>query len=98
MDTAPLRSYLAGCSTPVTYAKAARDLGGIRINELTQLLERAMEEDAHLGLPFIAARVISRAGPIPARGFFDKARALGRHVDAPETFHAAELAALSRLP
>ncbi len=68
------------------------------MNTLTQLLEITMEEDTALNLPFIAARVISRTSPIPARGFFDKAQALGRDVRDPAAMHATELAALRNLP
>lgn len=96
--TAALRVYLAAQTSPVTYAVAARDMGGIRISVLTQTLEITMEEDAAAGHPFIAALVISRTNPRPARGFFDKARALGRNVDKEAAFHAAELAALRNLP
>jgi NFU1 iron-sulfur cluster scaffold homolog, mitochondrial len=93
-----LRAYLANRTSTVTYAQAARDMGGISINHLTQALEKMMEEDSVTGHPFLAARVISRTRPLPARGFFDRARALGRAVDDEAAFHAAELAALRRLP
>jgi hypothetical protein len=98
VDTAQLRAYLAGCAAPVTYAQAARVLGGIQINILTQILEKMMEEDMLDDRPFLAARVVSRTAPLPARGFFDMARALGRQIDDPSAFHAAELAALRNLP
>jgi hypothetical protein len=98
VDTVQLRAYLVGCAAPVTYAQAACDLGGIKINTLTQLLEITMEEDITNGRPFLASRVISRTAPLPARGFFDKARALGRQIDDPAAFHATELAALRNLP
>jgi hypothetical protein len=95
---AELRAYLTARMTPVTYAQAARDLGGISINNLTQLLETTMEEDVAAARSLIAARVISRTGPLPARGFFDKARSLGCRIGDPASFHAAELAALRKLP
>ena len=57
-------------------------------------LERLMEEDAAADRPFIAALAISRArGGLPAPGFFDCARRLGRFAGDPEgqdawSFHA----------
>ena len=59
-----------------------------------------MEEDAAADRPFIAALVISKArGGLPARGFFDCARHLGRFAGDPDgqdawSFHAAELNAV----
>ena len=56
-----------------------------------------MEEDAAADRPFIAALVISKArGGLPAAGFFDCARRLGRFAGDPDgldawSFHAAEL-------
>jgi site-specific recombinase XerD len=55
-----------------------------------------MEEDAAADRPFIAALVISKArGGLPAPGFFECARRLGRFAGDPDTqaawsFHAAE--------
>jgi hypothetical protein len=95
---ARLRAYLADRASPVTYAQTARDIGGIHINTLTQALELTMEQDATGAHPFIASWVVSRTRPLPARGYFDKARALGRTVDDEASFHAAELAALRNLP
>jgi len=59
-----------------------------------------MEEDAAADRPFIAALVISKArGGLPAPGFFDCARRLGRFAGDPDgqdawSFHAAELNAV----
>jgi len=59
-----------------------------------------MEEDAAADRPFIAALVISRArGGLPAPGYFNCARRLGRFPGDPEGqdawwFHAAELNAV----
>ena len=60
-----------------------------------------MEGDAATDRPFIAALAISKArGGLPAPGFFDCARPLGRcdpdGQDA-RTFHAAELNAVFAL-
>ena len=84
---------------PVTYQAVARALALAppnTIHQLTEALEFLMGEDAANGDPFIAALVISRTrGGLPAPGFFERARALGRFDgdDAgPEAwaFHAAE--------
>ncbi len=56
-----------------------------------------MEEDVAADRPFIAALAISKArGGLPAPGFFDCARRLGRFAgDQDErTFHVAELNAV----
>ena len=66
---------------PITYqelAKALQILPPHSIQQVTEALERLMEEDAAADRPFIAALVISKArGGLPARGFFDCARRLG---------------------
>ena len=70
------------------------------IHRVTEALEHLMEEDAAADHPFIAALVISRArGGLPAPGFFNCARRLGRFAGDPEgqdawSFHAAELNAV----
>jgi hypothetical protein len=70
------------------------------IHRVTEALERLMEEDAAADRPFIAALAISKArGGLPAPGFFDCARRLGRFAGDPDgqdarTFHAAELHAV----
>ena len=52
-----------------------------RIHQLTEALEFLMEEDAAARRPFIAALAISkRRGGLPAPGFFDCARRLGRYA------------------
>ncbi len=52
-----------------------------RIHQLTEALEFLMEEDAAARRPFIAALAISkRRGGLPAPGFFDCARRLGRYT------------------
>ena len=88
---------------PITYqelAKALQILPPHSIQQVTEALERLMEEDAAADRPFIAALVISKArGGLPARGFFDCARRLGRFAGNPDgqdawSFHAAELDAV----
>jgi len=60
---------------------------------VTEALEGLMEEDAPADRPFIAALAISKArGGLPAPGFFDCARRLGRFAGTRDgrTFHTAE--------
>ena len=91
---------LARLGVTIGYAQAAAALGLAppgAIRRLTAALETTMAEDASAGRPFLAALVVSpRRGGLPAPGFFETARALGRTV--PEggeaAFHAAELRAL----
>ncbi len=103
-DRAALRANLrlvAGLGVTLTYHQAARGIG-LRpphvIHSVTGLLEALMAEDAAAGRPFIAALVVSRARDgLPALGFFETARRLGRFSGDPfgeETvaYHAAELA------
>ena len=88
---------------PITYqdlAKALQILPPGSIHRVTEALERLMEEDAAADRPFIAALAISKArGGLPAPGFFDCARRLGRFAGDPDgqdawSFHAAELNAV----
>ena len=88
---------------PITYhelTKALQILPPHSIQRLTEALERLMEEDAAADRPFIAALAISKArGGLPAPGFFDTARRLGRFAGDPDgqdawSFHAAELNAV----
>jgi hypothetical protein len=85
---------------PITYqdlAKALQILPPRSVHRVTEALERLMEEDAAANHPFIAALAISTArGGLPAPGFFDCARRLGRFAGDPDgqdawSFHAAEL-------
>ena len=87
----------------ITYqelANALQILPPHSIQRVTEALERLMEEDAAADRPFIAALAISKArGGLPAPGFFDCARRLGRFAGDPDgqdarTFHAAELNAV----
>ena len=88
---------------PITYQELAKALQIVpphSIQRVTEALERLMEEDAAANRPFIAALVISKArGGLPAPGFFDCARRLGRFAGDPDgqdawSFHAAELNAV----
>ena len=87
----------------ITYqelANALQILPPHSIHQVTEALERLMEEDAAADRPFIAALAISKArGGLPAPGFFDCARRLGRFAGDPDgqdawSFHAAELNAV----
>ena len=91
---------------PITYqtyqelAKALQILPPHSIHRVTEALERLMEKDAAADRPFIAALATSKArGGLPAPGFFDCARRLGRFAGDPDgldawSFHAAELNAV----
>ena len=97
-----LRAHLqvvARQRVPITYQEAARVLQLTPPNTIHQVavaLERLMAEDAAANRPFIAAMVISKArGGLPAPGFFDFARRLGRIAGDPAgpealAFHAQE--------
>lgn len=71
----------------ITYRELGALLGfeppGV-IRDVADLLEASMDEDARAGRPFLAAVVVSRAGDLPRRGFFEKARELGRYGGEPE--------------
>ena len=85
---------LAAAGRTVTYGDLARDMGW-RMGELTAALEALMEADTGQGAPLRAALCEGRlAGGMPARGFFDKAAALGIDIGDPEGFVAAQRAAL----
>ena len=100
---AKIRAFLENFAKhriPVTYqelAKALQILPPHSIHRVTEALERLMEEDAAADRPFIAALAISKMrGGLPAPGFFDCARRLGRFAGDPDSqdawsFHAAEL-------
>ena len=84
---------------PITYQELAKALGLTppnTIHQVTEALEHLMAEDAATDRPFIAAIAISKArGGLPAPGFFDCARRLGRFAGdeaGPEAwaFHARE--------
>lgn len=103
-----VRDHLEGLDpdrTPITYGALARALGlwaPGSVKRVTRALEITMREDAAAGRPFIAARVVSRAGDgLPGRGFFDLARRLSRGPAADETdrdFHLRETARLDETP
>lgn len=109
MDHARLRGYLesvAAAGGTVTYREVVAALGvgpPPRIHRLAEALEALMDEDAAAGRPFVAAVVVSKTGTgLPARGFFARARALGRYqgpeAGAPAAdYHRRELEALRAL-
>ena len=74
---------------PITYKALAEALEvepPNRIHQITEALEWLMREDAANDHPFIAALVISRArGGLPAAGFFDIAKELGRFDGDPSS-------------
>jgi hypothetical protein len=101
------RTYLCqvvGHATPITYQALAKALCLTPPNTIHQLaiaLECLMEEDSAAANPLIAALVVSKVrGGLPAPGFFDCARRVGR-FDGPscgpdaKAFHAAEFDAAS---
>jgi hypothetical protein len=90
---------IAGRTTPITYQALAKALDlspPNTIHQLTAALECLMEEDAAAARPLIAALVVSKArGGLPALGFFDYARRVGRFGGEPSgpevpVFYAAE--------
>lgn len=84
---------IAARGEPITYKALADALDLVppnTIHQLTEALERLMRQDAANGHPFIAALVISRArGGMPAPGFFDIAKELGRFDGDPSGPDAA---------
>ncbi len=82
----------------LTYGALAAEIGldgAGRIQRVTSMLERMMEEDTALRRPLRAAVVLSRRSyGLPARGFFEKATELGHEIEDPAAFHAAQLSAL----
>jgi hypothetical protein len=103
-----LRAFLqnmAAADLTITYGGLARLLElspPNTVHQITVALEHLMKEDAEAGRPFIAALVVSKArGGLPAMGFFDCARRLGRFAGDPNgmearSFHAAELTAAQK--
>lgn len=86
---------LAAAGQTTTYGALAQDLG-LRVAELTAILEALMEEDAAEGRPFRAALLNARGTDLPARGFFDKAADLGAVITDPAAWiadHRRRLAA-----
>jgi hypothetical protein len=98
---AKIRAFLENFAKrriPITYqdlAKALQILPPYSIHRVTEALERPAADR-----PAIAALAISKArGGLPAPGFFDCARRLGRFAGDPDgqdawSFHAAELNAV----
>ena len=84
---------------PITYQELAKALGLTppnTIHQVAEALELLIAEDAATDRPFIAAIAISKArGGLPAPGFFECARRVGRFAGdeaGPEAwaFHARE--------
>jgi len=76
----------------LTYQALAAALGLMppgNIQHVAAALEMTMCEDVFAGRPMVAALVVSRAGDLPRRGFFDLAVALGRFPDDPERHRVA---------
>src|SRR5580704_9719335 len=102
MIPSQLRKHLekfAEQRVPTTYQEIAKALNLTpphTIHQVTEALDQLMVEDAAGNRPFIAAIAISKArGGLPAPGFFDCARRLGRFAgdeEGPEAwaFHAGE--------
>ena len=91
-----LRHYLANLPCPTQYAKVMAALNIAPMARLTQTLEQMMHDDHAQNRPMIAAMVISKQGPLPAQGFFDKARDLGFDISDPQAFHSAQVMALRK--
>lgn len=100
--TLRVRTYLCrivGRASPITYQALAKALDlspPNTIHQLTVALECLMEEDADAARPMIAALVVSKVrGGLPAPGFFECARRVGRFDGDPSgpegaAFYAAE--------
>ncbi len=90
---------IVGDQAPITYKDLANALDlspPNTIHQLTVALEYLIEEDAAAARPLIAALVVSKSrGGLPAPGFFDCARRVGRLEGDPSgpegaAFYAAE--------
>jgi len=88
---------------PLTYQQLADRLGlqpPHTIHRVVLALEYTMVEDAKADQPFVAALVISRArSGMPAPGFFDLAKRLGRHQGeqrgpTARSFHSEQMSAV----
>ena len=90
-----IREILAGrnAGDPLITYQALASVLGLQppgtIQRVAAALELTMREDVAAGRPMVAALVISRAGDMPRRGFFDLAVALGRFPEDPRQHRAA---------
>lgn len=90
-----VRALLSLCTPTdpfLTYQEVATVLGLTppgTIQRVATALEQTMREDVATGRPMIAALVISRAGDMPRRGFFDLAVTLGRCLEDPRQHRTA---------
>ena len=100
-----LLQKIAERQVPITYQELVKALGLTppnTIHQVAKALEHLMAEDAATDRPFIAAIAISKVrGGLPAPGFFDCARRLGRFVGDEAgleawAFHAREFNAAVR--
>lgn len=91
---------LAAQGRTITYQGLAEALAPRppnRIHQVAMALEQLMHEDAAENRPFISALVLSkRRDGLPAPGFFELARRLGRFQEEPsdsamKAYHRAEL-------
>lgn len=86
---------LAARGHVMTYGELVGDLeltGPGRIARLTTALEELMEIDTQAQAPLRAALVVGRSsGGLPARGFFEKALALGHDTSDPAAFHRTHM-------
>lgn len=79
---------LAAAGETIPYGALALDLC-LRMAELTEALEALMEADTAAGKPLRAVLCEAKLTPgLPARGFFDKAAALGHDISDPAGFVA----------
>ena len=79
---------LAADGETIGYGALAAELA-VRVADLTAALEALMEDDAAHGEPLRAALLSGKlTGGLPARGFYEKAAALGFVVDDPALFVA----------
>ena len=92
---------LAARGGTITYGALARDLsvpGPGSIARLTEAMEALMAEDAAAGRPFLASVCEGRlSGGLPARGFFETARRLGRYSGPDDGAEARAFAEAERL-
>jgi hypothetical protein len=104
MPTLPerIRAHLCETAAPITYNALAQAMSLTppkTIHQVTTALETLMDADVAADHPLIATLVISRSGTgLPAVGFFEHARGLGRFTGDPTgpeavDFHKSELTA-----
>ena len=86
VDLASRLTHLAATGKTISYGALAAEFG-VRVNTLTKALEILMEEENARGEPLRAVLCFGRlTDGLPARGFYEKATALGYVVDNADTF------------